>query len=174
MNKFIYTVISILIIIPVLIIRSKIYEWVYNDVIRIIPEFIWKPIDLIFAIVVYTIIAVAIYQIIDDLRRNEESKQNEFISQKDRESEGMKQINNTNLMSSAELEEFVKEEGLKQRVEHLYNERAGKGPTNFSIRGEVIEKVLNEEKTHSSKPEMYELAIKAAQQMKKMFDRNFE
>jgi len=86
----------------------------------------------------------------------------------------MEQLNNKNFMSSTELEEFLKEEGLKQRVEHLYTERAGKGPINFSVRGEVIEKVLNEERTHSSKPEVYELAIKAAHQMKKMFDRNFE
>ena len=66
MWKFIYTIVSIMIIIPVLFIRSKIYEWFYNDVIRIIPEFIWKPLDLIIAIGIYSILAVAIYQIIDE------------------------------------------------------------------------------------------------------------
>jgi len=72
MRKFIYTMISIMIIIPVLFIRSKIYEWFYNDVIRIIPEFIWKPLDMIFAIVIYTTIAVAIYKIIEEYRKESE------------------------------------------------------------------------------------------------------
>ena len=76
MWKFIYTIISILIIIPVLIIRSKIYEWFYNDVIKIIPEFIWKPIDPIFAIVIYMLIAIGIYQGIEDYKNNKESEKN--------------------------------------------------------------------------------------------------
>ena len=71
MWKFIYTIISILIIIPGLIIRSKIYEWFYNDVIKIIPEFIWKPIDLIFAIGIYVLIAIGIYQGIEDYKNRE-------------------------------------------------------------------------------------------------------
>ena len=66
MRKFIYTVISILIIIPILFVRLKINEWLFNDVIRIVPEFIWKPIDLIIAIGIYSILAVAIYQIIEE------------------------------------------------------------------------------------------------------------
>lgn len=87
MRKFIYTVISILIIIPILFVRLKINEWFYNDVIRIVPEFIWKPLDLILAIGIYSIIALAIYQIIDDLKRNKESEQKEHKSQIDREKE---------------------------------------------------------------------------------------
>ena len=71
MWKFIYTMISIIIIITMLIIRSKIYEWFYNDVIRIIPEFIWKPLDLIFAMGLYTFIAVAIYRVIIEEHRKE-------------------------------------------------------------------------------------------------------
>lgn len=70
MRKFIYTVISILIIIPILFVRLKINEWFYNDVIRIVPEFIWKPLDLILAIGIYSILAIAIYQIIVEKKEN--------------------------------------------------------------------------------------------------------
>lgn len=66
MRKFIYTIVSIMIIIPILFVRLKINEWFYNDVIRIVPAFIWKPLDLILAIGIYSILAVAIYQIIEE------------------------------------------------------------------------------------------------------------
>jgi len=87
MRKIIYIIVSIMIIIPILFVRLKINEWFYNDVIRIVPEFIWKPLDLILAIGIYSIIALAIYQIIDDLKRNKESEQKEHKSQIDREKE---------------------------------------------------------------------------------------
>lgn len=70
MRKFIYTVIAILIIIPVLFVRLKINGWFYNNVIRIVPEFIWKPLDLILAIGIYSILAIAIYQIIVEKKEN--------------------------------------------------------------------------------------------------------
>lgn len=77
MRKFIFAIISVSIMVSVLFIRTKIYEWFYNDIIRIIPEFIWKPIDTIFAVGFYTILAVAIYQIIDEYKQSKEAEQSE-------------------------------------------------------------------------------------------------
>ena len=75
MWKSIYTIISIMIIIPVLIVRSKIYEWFYNEVIRIVPEIIWKPVDLICIICIYALITIGIYQGIEEYKDNKKKEQ---------------------------------------------------------------------------------------------------
>lgn len=46
--------------------RFKVYEWFYNDVIRIIPQYIWKPLDFTFAIIWYGMLAYSIFQIIKE------------------------------------------------------------------------------------------------------------
>ena len=73
MKKVIFIIISILMMIPALIFRTGINEWLYNDVIRIIPEFIWKPLDIVFAIGWYSLIAYAIYMMIQEHKENKES-----------------------------------------------------------------------------------------------------
>ena len=72
MKKVGYIIITILMMVPALIFRTKINEWFYNDVIRIIPEFVWKPLDIFFAIVWYSLIAYAIYMMIQEHKENKE------------------------------------------------------------------------------------------------------
>ena len=80
MWKFIYTIISTAVIIPLFLIRSKIYEWFYNDVVRIIPEFIWKPLEMTIGIGYYIIMAVVIYQIINEHRGKKKSQEENLLN----------------------------------------------------------------------------------------------
>ena len=73
MKKVIFIIIAILMMIPALIFRTGVNEWLYNDVIKIIPEFIWKPLDIVFAIVWYSVVAYAIYMMIQEHQENKKS-----------------------------------------------------------------------------------------------------
>lgn len=73
MKRFMFIIIAVLLMIPALIFRTRINEWFYNDVIRIIPEVIWKPIDIVIAVVFYSLIAYGIYIMIQEHKEKKES-----------------------------------------------------------------------------------------------------
>lgn len=78
MNKHtrivITVVVAIGIIIPTLYLRMLFNEWFYTQLVKFIPRVIWLPLDMIFALVWYTILAVCVYSIWEDHAGKNEKK----------------------------------------------------------------------------------------------------
>ena len=53
--------VSIIIIIPTFYLRINFNEWFYKKIIRFIPRVVWLPLDTIFALAWYIILAVCFY-----------------------------------------------------------------------------------------------------------------
>lgn len=71
MNKpiriLITVIITILTLIPMFFIRLRIYNWIFTKFIKFIPRFLWMPIDIVFAVFCYILIAYSIYFVLGEI-----------------------------------------------------------------------------------------------------------